>query len=91
MARAMYPGYTGFRPRIQLWHGSADSIINYANYGEAVDQWTNVLGLSVTPTTTGTVSIGGHSYNRRQWKTPAESWSSTPLTSPVDRTVRTRT
>ena len=57
MARAMYPGYTGFRPRIQLWHGSADSIINYANYGEAVDQWTNVLGLPSTPTTTGTVTI----------------------------------
>jgi poly(hydroxyalkanoate) depolymerase family esterase len=68
MARAMYPGYTGFRPRIQLWHGSADSIINYANYGEAVDQWTNVLGLPATPNTTGTVSIGGHNYNRRQWK-----------------------
>jgi poly(hydroxyalkanoate) depolymerase family esterase len=68
MVRAMYPGYTGFRPRIQLWHGSADSIINYTNYGEAVKQWTNVLGLPATPNTTGTVSIGGHNYNRRQWK-----------------------
>jgi hypothetical protein len=68
IARAMYPGYTGFRPRIQLWHGSADSIINYTNYGEAVDQWTNVLGLSATPTTTGTLSINNKSYNRRQWK-----------------------
>ena len=48
-ARAMYPGYTGFRPRIQLWHGSADTIINYANYTEAVEQWTNVLGLPATP------------------------------------------
>ena len=68
MARAMYPGYTGFRPRIQLWHGSADTIINYANYTEAVEQWTNVLGLSATPSTTATVSIGGKNYNRRQWK-----------------------
>ncbi len=68
IARAMYPGYTGFRPRIQLWHGSADSIINYTNYGEAVKQWTNVLGLPTAPTTTGTVSIGGKNYNRRQWK-----------------------
>jgi poly(hydroxyalkanoate) depolymerase family esterase len=68
IARAMYPGYTGFRPRIQLWHGSADSIINYTNYTEAVDQWTNVLGLSATPTTTGTLSISNKSYNRRQWK-----------------------
>jgi poly(hydroxyalkanoate) depolymerase family esterase len=66
--RNMYPGYTGFRPRIQLWHGSADSIINYANYTEAVEQWTNVLGLPTTPTMSGTVSIGGKNYNRRQWK-----------------------
>ena len=65
LARAMYPGYTGYRPRIQLWHGSADSIINYTNYAEAVDQWTNVLGLSATPATTGTLSIGGHNYNRQ--------------------------
>jgi poly(hydroxyalkanoate) depolymerase family esterase len=66
--RAMYPGYTGFRPRIQLWHGSADTIINYANYTEAVEQWTNVLGLPTAPTMTGTLSINGRNYNRRQWK-----------------------
>jgi len=68
LVRAMYPGYTGFRPRIQLWHGSADATINYANYTEAIDQWTNVLGLSLTPATTSTLSIGGKNYNRRQWK-----------------------
>ena len=68
IARAMYPGYTGFRPRIQLWHGSADPTINYTNYTEAVEQWTNVLGLPTAPTTTGTLSIGGNNYNRRQWK-----------------------
>jgi hypothetical protein len=68
LVRGMYPGYTGFRPRIQLWHGSADATINYANYTEAVDQWTNVLGLPATPTTTGTLTIGGNNYNRRQWK-----------------------
>ena len=62
------PGTPGYRPRIQLWHGSADGTINYANYQEAVDQWTNVLGLPATPTTTGTVTISNHSYNRRQWK-----------------------
>jgi poly(hydroxyalkanoate) depolymerase family esterase len=68
LVRNMYPGYTGFRPRIQLWHGSADSIINYANYTEAVEQWTNVLGLPTAPTMSGTVAIGGKNYNRRQWK-----------------------
>ena len=68
IVRNMYPGYTGFRPRIQLWHGSADPTINYTNYTEAVEQWTNVLGLPTAPTTTSTLSIGGNNYNRRQWK-----------------------
>ena len=42
------PGYTGARPRMQLWHGTADSTLNYANFGEEIKQWTNVLGVSQT-------------------------------------------
>jgi hypothetical protein len=48
----MFPGYTGHRPRVQLFHGDADAIINYKNFGEAIKEWTNVLGVSETPTTT---------------------------------------
>ncbi|SDI97174.1 esterase, PHB depolymerase family [Lentzea albidocapillata subsp. violacea] len=51
-ARAMYPGYTGRYPRMQLWHGTADTTLAYPNFGEALDQWTNVHGVSRTPTTT---------------------------------------
>ncbi|AKH81786.1 esterase [Streptomyces sp. CNQ-509] len=50
--RAAYPGYTGDRPRVQLWHGTADPLVPYQLHGEAVDQWTNVFGLSRTPTST---------------------------------------
>ena len=42
------PGYTGPRPRIQLWHGTADNTLFYANFGEEIKQWTNVWGLSQT-------------------------------------------
>jgi len=66
MVRAMYPGYNGFRPRIQLWHGTADSTINFANQTEAVKQWTNVLGLTGNGTAS-TVTISSHSYTRTQW------------------------
>jgi len=52
LARAAYPGYTGYRPRVQLWHGTADATINFNNYGEEIKQWANVLGVSATPTTT---------------------------------------
>lgn len=50
--RAMFPGYTGHRPRLQLWHGNPDPTINYANMGEAIKEWTNLLGLGTTPTAT---------------------------------------
>ncbi|MEO3755419.1 PHB depolymerase family esterase [Streptomyces sp. B6B3] len=50
--RAAYPGYTGPRPRVQLWHGTADPLVPFQLQQEAVDQWTNVFGLSQTPSST---------------------------------------
>ncbi|MGC4094513.1 MAG: PHB depolymerase family esterase [Polyangiaceae bacterium] len=52
LVRAAYPGYSGARPRIQLWHGDVDDTINFNNFNESIKQWTNVLGVSATPTTT---------------------------------------
>ncbi|UJW36717.1 PHB depolymerase family esterase [Saccharothrix sp. AJ9571] len=52
LVRAAYPGYNGPRPRMQLWHGTADTTLRYPNFGEEIDQWTNVHGLSTTPTST---------------------------------------
>ncbi|MGO4758990.1 PHB depolymerase family esterase, partial [Streptomyces sp. 2MCAF27] len=49
LVRAAYPGYTGPRPRIQLWHGTEDSGLSHHNLGEEIKQWTNVLGVSQTP------------------------------------------
>ncbi|WP_420119120.1 PHB depolymerase family esterase [Micromonospora sp.] len=51
-ARAMYPGYTGRYPRMQLWHGATDTTLAYPNFGEEIKQWTNLHGLSTTPTVT---------------------------------------
>ena len=52
LVRAAYPGFTGARPRMQLWHGTADATVNFHNFGEEIKQWTNVLGVSETPATT---------------------------------------
>lgn len=68
MVRDMYPGYTGFRPRIQLWHGTGDSTISFTNQTEAVKQWTNVLGLPDDPTMTSSVTVNGKTFNREEWK-----------------------
>jgi acetylxylan esterase len=48
-ARAMYPGYTGGYPRMQLWHGTTDTTLAYPNFGEEIKQWTALHGLSQTP------------------------------------------
>jgi poly(3-hydroxybutyrate) depolymerase len=58
MVRAADPGYSGPRPRMQLWHGTADTTLNYHNFGEEIKQWTNVLGVSQTPTSTDTPVSG---------------------------------
>jgi poly(hydroxyalkanoate) depolymerase family esterase len=46
---AMYPGYTGAYPRMQLWHGDQDTTLAYRNFGEEIKQWTNLHGLTQTP------------------------------------------
>ena len=50
LVRSYYAGYTGHRPRLQHWHGTADTTLNFKNLAEDVKEWTNLLGLSETPT-----------------------------------------
>ncbi|NEA49024.1 PHB depolymerase family esterase [Streptomyces sp. SID10815] len=52
LVRAAYPGYSGPRPRMQLWHGTEDTTLRYPNLGEEIKQWTDVLGVSGTPAAT---------------------------------------
>jgi poly(hydroxyalkanoate) depolymerase family esterase len=68
MVRAMYPGYNGHRPRLQMYQGDADTTINYKNMGEAIKEWTNVMGLPMTPTSTDTGYKGTQAnWNRQFW------------------------
>jgi len=56
--RAADPGYTGPRPPIQLWHGTADTLVPYQLLQEDIKQWTNVFGLNQTPASTDTPVSG---------------------------------
>jgi acetylxylan esterase len=56
--RAAFPGFSGARPRMQLWHGTTDTTLNFHNFGEEIKQWTNVLGVSQTPVSTDTPQSG---------------------------------
>ncbi len=58
LARSADPGYSGARPRVQLWHGTADGTLNYENLSQEILQWTNVLGVSSTASATLTPQSG---------------------------------
>jgi acetylxylan esterase len=64
LVRNAYPGYTGRRPRMQTWHGTNDEVLRYPNFGEQIDQWTNVHGLTQTPSFTDTPQSG---YTRTRY------------------------
>jgi len=65
LVRSYFPSYTGRRPRLQHWHGTADTILNYKNMAESTKEWTTLLGLSPTPTGTDSPRSG---TTRQFWK-----------------------
>src|SRR3954447_17058836 len=67
LVRAAYPGYTGARPRMQVWHGTDDATLRYPNFAEEIKQWTNVLGVSQTPVLTDTPQSG---WTRTRYGSP---------------------
>jgi poly(hydroxyalkanoate) depolymerase family esterase len=71
------PGYSGPRPRVQLWHGTADTTLNYNNLGEEIKQWTNVLGVSQTPSSSDTPVANWNRtrYNDSSGTTQVEAYS----------------
>ena len=52
LVKSYFPGYAGHRPRLQQWHGATDTTLSYKNVAEDIKEWTNLLALSETPTTT---------------------------------------
>ncbi len=75
--RAAYPGYTGPRPRMQVWHGTNDDTLAYPNFTEEIKQWTDVHGLSQAPTCTDTpqATWTRTRYGGRQTMAPVEGIS----------------
>lgn len=65
LVRSFFPEHVGHRPRLQHWHGTADTTIRFANLAEDVKEWTAVLGLSEAPDGSDTPSNGTtHQYWR---------------------------
>lgn len=56
--RSASGGWGGPWPRVAIWQGTGDTTVNPANATEERDQWTNVWGLSQTPSSTTTLTGG---------------------------------
>lgn len=55
LVRNAYPGYSGPYPRVSIWHGTSDAVVVPGNATASRDQWTNVWGISTTPTSTSSL------------------------------------
>lgn len=73
LVRNAYPGYTGARPTMQLWHGTEDDVLYFHNFEEEIKQWTNVLGVSQTPTSTEENYMGNSGWVRTKYGTQVEA------------------
>jgi len=54
--RNSYPGYTGRRPRMMIFHGNADTLVRPQAAHEALKQWSNVLNVTLSKTVSGVPS-----------------------------------
>lgn len=58
VAHAMYPGYAGAYPRMQVWPGDQDTTLAHRNVGEEIKQWTTSTAW-VRPRRSGQSTTGG--------------------------------
>ncbi|MFD5876694.1 alpha/beta hydrolase family esterase [Streptomyces sp. NPDC060322] len=56
--RGAHPGYAGERPRVQIWHGGSDPLINKKSLEKQRDGWTDVFGIPQTPSSTSRPASG---------------------------------
>ena len=52
LVREENPDFTGEYPKIMVLHGKNDLVSNFKNSNEVIDQWSNVLGISLDDKTT---------------------------------------
>ncbi len=62
--RNAYPGYAGKRPRMQVIHGLADTLVRPQCGYEQLKQWSAVLGLTNTNNVTGSAVPEGSQYTQ---------------------------
>ncbi len=79
--RAANPNYTGKYPRLAIWQGTADSVVDPNNTAQLLHQWSNVQGIDETADLTDT-SVA--KTTRREYRDSAghalvETWGVTGM------------
>ncbi|KAK1144092.1 hypothetical protein N8T08_005754 [Aspergillus melleus] len=57
-----YPGWDGQYPKLQVWHGTADTVISHHNLEEEQKQWSSVFGVSLSKNISDTPLSGYTQY-----------------------------
>lgn len=66
-------------PTVSIWQGSADYTVRPSNQTELVEQWTNMHGISATPTRTDTVAGYPHGRYESGGRTLVETYTITGM------------
>ena len=69
----MDPGYTGSRPRFQVYHGTADTTLYPQNYNESIKEWTGVFGYDYTKPAKVERDFPAKGYTTDVWGVTAEN------------------
>jgi poly(hydroxyalkanoate) depolymerase family esterase len=78
LVRSAAPSYKGPYPRVSIWHGTSDSVVNNKNQAELMKQWTNANGIDQTPDAQGDVDGFPHAeYKDASGKTLVETYTIT--------------
>ncbi|EMC99482.1 carbohydrate esterase family 1 protein [Baudoinia panamericana UAMH 10762] len=67
VVKNMYQGYTGSRPRFQVYHGSIDTTLYPPNYNESVKEWTGVFGYNYLAPQTRKANFPHSGYTTDIW------------------------
>jgi poly(hydroxyalkanoate) depolymerase family esterase len=78
LVRGAAPSFKGTWPRVQIWHGTADFIVDDANQNELVKQWTDVNGADQTPDVSDSIENYPHAlYKDASGKVVVETFTMT--------------
>lgn len=89
IVHAAYPEYSGWRPKLQVFHGSVDPTLYPQNLEEDVKEWTTVLGLSATPDETF-VNTPVANWTMRVWNKDGDPKFEATLAEGVDHNIQTQ-